>query len=113
MIETRKVDRVSSRNIIRYWTHDRSMMISQVENISESGVSIRMGKAYDQDTPVYVQMRNPLNLNQTIFLKGQIKHQEKDDTGDLYKTGIQITEMHEKDKKKLMGLIDFYKGQVQ
>ena len=113
MIETRKVDRISSKNVIRYWTHDRSMMISQIENLSENGVSIRMGKAYHQDTPVYVQMRNPVNLSQTIFLKGQIKHQEKDVDSDLYKTGIEITEMHEKDKKKFINLIDFYKNQVQ
>lgn len=107
MIDLRGQERVKASPVIRYWTRDRNMMISQADNISETGICFNTGKEYAKGTPVYIQIRSPFKLNDSITFKAEIVHQEKDETYQLYKTGAQIVDFHEKDNNLLSEYIQF------
>lgn len=113
MIDLREKNRIKATPVIRYWTKDRSMMISQVNNVSENGISFNTGKQYKKGTPVYIQMRSPIINQETITFKAEIMHQEKDVDYDLFKTGAKIVDFHEDDQDYLKGYIDFMKGNLQ
>jgi hypothetical protein len=109
MIDLREQERVKAAPVIRYWTRDRNMMISQADNISESGICFNTGKQYSKGTPVYIQIRSPFKLNESITFKAEIMHQEIDETFQLYKTGAKIKDFHEDDNCRLSDYIKFMK----
>lgn len=114
MIDLREKERIKATPIIlRYWTKDRNMMISQVNNISSDGISFNTGKEYSKGTPVYIQMRSPEKIDEMITFKAKIVHQEKNSETELFKTGAHIVDFHEDDNNRLNNLIDFVKSYRQ
>ena len=113
MMELREAERVSANPVIRYWTTDRNMMISQAYNISENGISFNTGKIYPKNTPVYIQMRSPDYSERIIFFKAKIIHQKFQRHTNLYKTGAAILQFKDKnDSALLQRYIDFAKSCV-
>ena len=110
MINLRDEERVKVSPVLRYWTKDRNMMISQANNISERGISFNTGKEYSKGTPVYIQMRSPFKLDDAITFKAKIVHQEKDCDSQLFKTGAEIIDFHSEDSIKLSEYVDFMKN---
>lgn len=108
MIDVRGEERIKASPVIRYWTKDRNMMISQANNISAGGISFNTGKEYSQGTPVYIQMRSPFKVNESITFKAEIVHQSPDEN-QLYKTGARIIDFHENDNNLLSDYISFMK----
>ncbi|EKD28364.1 MAG: hypothetical protein ACD_79C00328G0001 [uncultured bacterium] len=113
MIDLRNEERVKASPIIRYWTKDRSMMISQANNISHTGISFNTGKMYDKGTPVYIQMRSPEKLEDVITFRAKIVHQEVNNEISLFKTGAEIIDFHSDDDTRLEGYINFMKELTQ
>ena len=114
MPELRLTQRISSSAVIQYWTNDRSTMISRAYDISDKGISFDAGKEYAVDTPVYIQMRSPEKLNETILFKAVIKHQEKNPQRHVFKTGAEIVDFcTRKDLERLNQYVEFFKNQVQ
>lgn len=112
MLEVREFERVSAKPVIRYWTKDKSMMISQAYNISENGILFNTGKEYDKDTAIYIQMRPPYSKD-SIFFKAKIVHQSKKMEEGLYETGAEIVDfMDQNDRNLLKGYIEFTKSMV-
>ncbi len=109
MINLRDDERVKVAPVLRYWTKDRNMMISQANNISEKGISFNTGKEYSKGTPVYIQMRSPFKLEEAITFKAKIVHQEKDCDSQLFRTGAEIVDFHDEDSIKLSDYVDFMK----
>jgi hypothetical protein len=89
------------------------MMISQANNVSERGISFNTGKAYRKDTPVYIQLRTPFGLDETITFKARVKHQAVNPDTALYETGAEIVDYHEKDSQRMQGYIEFMKSLTQ
>jgi hypothetical protein len=108
MLEARKQKRIETSPVIRYWTAGNPMIISQAYNFSEKGIFFNMGKEYPKDTPIYIQMRSPKKLNETITFKAKVLRQEKKPEESLYKTAAEIVAFYdEDDSQRLQGYIDF------
>ena len=114
MLEAREQERVDTAPVIRYWTAGNPMVISQAYNLSKNGILFNTGKEYPKDTPVYVQMRSPQKLNETITFKAKVIRQERKEEEYLYKTAAEIVAFYdEDDSKRLQGYIDFARSCTQ
>jgi len=113
MINLRQNERVKSRSILRYWTVDRSMMISHAYDISKNGISFNTGKEYQTGTPIYVQLRTPAKENEVVTFRTQVSNQTKNNENDLYRTGTKIMKFHDGDSNILDNYINFMKSNIQ